>query len=356
MEPFISVKDLHKTFYNHDESVEVLKGVNLEVTKGDIYGIVGFSGAGKSTLIRCLNRMESPDSGTVRVGDNDITSLDKKSLNLYRQKIGMIFQHFNLFDSRTVFNNVAFPLEIAGCGRRRNMNLNNSSLLGVLKSAFSAETWAIITPAIWQTLYMTAMTTLLTFVFGIILGIVLVVTDKNGIHPMPVFNNILGGIVNMLRSLPSMILIILTLPLSRIIIGISYGPQACIIALVASCVPMFGRLVESSILEVPKGKFEAAYSMGTPNFKIVTKVLLPEALPSLVRNFTIAVIAIISTTALAGSFGAGGLGDVAVRFGYERFKTDILIAAVIVLVVLVEFIQFAGDRYSKHITKKRFLV
>lgn len=236
------------------------------------------------------------------------------------------------------------------------MNFNNSGFFEVLKSAFSADTWAIVAPAILDTLYMTIVTTFLTLIFGVLLGIILVATDQNGVHPMPVFNSILGGIVNVLRSLPSMILIILTLPLSRLIIGISYGPQACIIALVASCVPMFGRLVESSILEVSKGKLEAAKAMGTTNSQIVFKVLLPEALPSLVRNFTVSVIAVISTTALAGTFGAGGLGDVAVRFGYTRFKTDILIAAVAVLVVLVELVQLAGDFTSRHLAKKRFLV
>lgn len=231
-----------------------------------------------------------------------------------------------------------------------------NGFLETLQSAFSSDTWSIITPAIWDTLYMTFMTTILTFIFGVILGIVLVTTDKDGVHPMPVFNKVLGGVVNILRSLPSMVLIILTLPLSRIIIGRSYGPQACIIALVASCVPMFGRLVESSVLEVSKGKLEAAKSMGTKNLHIITKVLLPEALPSLIRNFTIAVIAVISMTALAGSFGAGGLGDVAVRFGYERFKTDILIAAVFVLIIIVEIIQLFGEQLAKYITKKRFLL
>ena len=114
MQSFISIKNLHKTFQNGSGQIEVLKGIDLEIAKGDIFGIVGFSGAGKSTLIRCLNRMEEPDGGTVRIGEHEICAMDKKSLNLYRQKIGMIFQHFNLFDSRTVFHNVAFPLEIAG--------------------------------------------------------------------------------------------------------------------------------------------------------------------------------------------------------------------------------------------------
>lgn len=112
---FISIKGLTKTFHTKDGDIEVLKGIDLNIQKGDIFGIVGFSGAGKSTLIRCLNRMETPDSGTVKIGENEITSLGRKELNRYRQKIGMIFQHFNLFDSRTVFRNVAYPLEVAGC-------------------------------------------------------------------------------------------------------------------------------------------------------------------------------------------------------------------------------------------------
>lgn len=114
---FISIKGLTKTFHTKDGDIEVLKGIDLDVQKGDIFGIVGFSGAGKSTLIRCLNRMETPDSGTVRIGEHEITSLGRQELNRYRQKIGMIFQHFNLFDSRTVFRNVAYPLEVAGCPR-----------------------------------------------------------------------------------------------------------------------------------------------------------------------------------------------------------------------------------------------
>ncbi len=236
------------------------------------------------------------------------------------------------------------------------MNLNNSSMFEVFKSAFSRDVWEIIAPAIKDTIYMTLLTTVFTLLLGVLLGIILVVTDKQGIYPLPVLNRILGSIVNVLRSLPSMILIILTLPLSRLFIGRAYGPEACILALVASCVPMFGRLVESSILEVAKGKIEAAKAMGTPNYFIITKVLIPEALPSLIRAFTVAIIAIIATTALAGSFGAGGLGDVAVRFGYSRFKTDILIAAVLVLIILVQLIQLMGDAFSKHIIKKRFLM
>ncbi|MDR2528201.1 MAG: ABC transporter permease [Synergistaceae bacterium] len=234
--------------------------------------------------------------------------------------------------------------------------MNKMTFVETLRSAFSDKTWAIVTPAIYETLYMVFFTTLLTAFFGMFLGISLVVTDRDGIYPSPRFNALLGSVINGFRSLPSMIVIILTLPLSRMIIGISYGPKACIIALAVTCVPMFGRLVESSILEVSKGKIEAARSMGAKNLDIVLKVLLPEALPSLIRSFTISVIAIISTTALAGTLGAGGLGDVAVRFGYSRFKTDVLLAAALVMIVLVQAVQFAGNGLSKFVLKKRHLI
>jgi D-methionine transport system permease protein len=225
-----------------------------------------------------------------------------------------------------------------------------------IMSAFGEKTWAIVLPAIYDTLYMVFHTTILTAFFGLLLGILLVVTSPDGIYPCRRFSMVLGGIVNGLRSLPSIIIIILTLPLSRLIIGISYGPQACIIALAVTCVPMFGRLVESSILEIPKGKIEAARSMGAKNRHIIMKVMIPEALPSLIRNFTIAVIAVISTTALAGMLGAGGLGDVAVRFGYNRFKTDILIASVLVMIVMVQIVQLAGNFLSRSVLKRRHLI
>jgi D-methionine transport system permease protein len=231
-----------------------------------------------------------------------------------------------------------------------------SAFILSLKGAFGAAVWSVVGPSIFQTLYMTALTTLLTGVFGLALGIALVLTDRDGLLPLPLFNTLLGGVINALRSMPSVIIIILTLPLSRLIIGISYGPSACIFALAFTCVPMFARLVENSILEVPKGKFEAAKAMGSRTTAIVCKVMLPEALPALVRSFTVAVIAVISTTALAGSFGAGGLGDVAVRYGYQRFRVDMLIASVAALVVLVTAVQIIGNNIAKRILKRRHLI
>jgi D-methionine transport system permease protein len=234
--------------------------------------------------------------------------------------------------------------------------MEKMTLAEAISSAFGEKTWAIILPAVWGTLYMVLFTTLLTAFFGILLGILLVVINRDGIYPCRRLSAVIGAIVNGLRSLPSIIVIILTLPLSRMIIGVSYGPKACIIALSVTCIPMFGRLVESSIMEVQQGKIEAARSVGAKNSQIVLKVMLPEALPSLIRSFTVTVIVVISTTAIAGMLGAGGLGDVAVRFGYNRFKTDILIAAVLVMIVMVQAIQVIGDGISKSVLKKRHLL
>lgn len=236
------------------------------------------------------------------------------------------------------------------------MKLDNGNLIEIIKSAFSAEVWTIVGPALIDTVYMVSITVLITLIFGLILGITLVVTGKDGLHPLPVFNKILGMIINVFRSLPSLILIVLVLPLARLIVGKGYGPNACIIGLAAVCVPMFSRLVESSLLEISKGKIEAAKSMGTSNVKIITKVLIPETLPSLIRSFTIVIIAIISTTALAGSFGAGGVGDICIRYGYNRFKTDILLATVTVLIIFVQLIQFTGENISKVLLKKWHLI
>jgi len=151
-------------------------------------------------------------------------------------------------------------------------------------------------------------------------------------------------------------MIIVMLPVARLLVGQAYGVNACILALAASCIPMFARLVESSLLEIPKGKIEAAKAMGSGSLRILFMVMIPEALPSLIRGFTVAVIAIISMTALAGNFGAGGIGDIAVRFGFQRFQHDILFATVFVLIIMVQFVQFTGDLLSKLLLKKWHLI
>ena len=153
-----------------------------------------------------------------------------------------------------------------------------------------------------------------------------------------------------------MIMIILMIPVARLIFGKSYGTNACIVAIAASCIPMYARIVESSLLEIEKGKVEAARALGSADYQIVLHVLLPETVPSLIRGFTVAVIGVISMTALAGMFGAGGIGDIAVRDGYQRFQHDVLFATVYVLIFLVQVVQTAGDLVSRHILRKRSLI
>lgn len=236
------------------------------------------------------------------------------------------------------------------------MSLRSHSLWEVLKSTFSREVWKEVCPATFDTLYMVFFAVLLTLLFGLFLGVVLTVTDKNGLYPSPMLNKILGGIINCMRSLPEVIMIIVMLPVARLILGKSYGSDACIIALSASCIPMFARLTQSALMELPKGKIEAARAMGAGNRKIIFSVLLPEAFPALVRSLTVAFIGIISMTALAGSFGAGGVGDIAVRYGFNRFQHDMLFATILVLIIMVQSVQLIGDFASKLILKKRHLI
>ena len=230
------------------------------------------------------------------------------------------------------------------------MSLRTHSLWEVLVSAFGPDVWKIVFPAIGDTLYMIFFAAVFTFIIGISIGLFLSVTADDGLFPVPILYRFLSTIINGLRSLPEMIMIILMLPIARIIIGKSYGPNACIIALVASCVPMYARLVQSSLAELAKGKIEAAEAMGSNVWKIIFTVMLPESMPALIRSFTVAM------TALAGSFGAGGLGDIAVRYGFNRFQHDVLIATVLSLVVIVQIVQLIGDILSRLILKKRHML
>ncbi len=236
------------------------------------------------------------------------------------------------------------------------MSLRSNTLWEVLISTFSKKVWSEVGPATWDTIYMVVIAAAIMLVVGILFGVILFVTQTDGLHPMPIFNKVLGTIINCLRSLPQMIMIIVTLPLARLILGKGYGANACIIALAVSCIPMFARMVESALIEVSKGKIEAAQAMGSSTAQIVFMVLLPESSASIVRAFTTALIAVVSMTALAGSFGAGGIGDIAVRYGYQRYQHDMLFAAILVMIVMVQLIQFLGDFASKRLLKKWHLV
>ncbi len=216
-----------------------------------------------------------------------------------------------------------------------------------LTGLFTPEVMGMIGQGIVETLYMTLASTALSYVFGLPLGILLVVTDRDGIFPMRILNGVLGVIVNILRSVPFLILLVAVIPLTRAIVGTSIGSTATIVPLVIAAAPFIARLVESSIKEVDKGVIEAAQSMGASPFQIIWKVMLPEARPSLVVGSAIAITTILSYSAMAGFVGGGGLGDLAIKYGYYRYQNDVMLITVLVLVVLVQIFQEVGMRLAK---------
>lgn len=205
----------------------------------------------------------------------------------------------------------------------------------------------LITDGTMQTLYMTFASVFFSYLFGLPLGVILVATGKDGITPMPVFNNILGTIVNVVRSLPFLILMIALIPFSRFVVGTSIGSNAAIVSLVIAAVPFIGRMVESSLLEIDHGVIEAAQSMGASPMQIIFKVMIPEAVPSLITGGAIASTTILGYSAMAGAVGAGGLGALAIRFGYHRSEPMIMYITLIILVFMVQFMQFLGDYMAK---------
>ena len=189
-------------------------------------------------------------------------------------------------------------------------------------------------------------------VLGIPLGIVLFVTDKKSFLPMPILNAVLGAVVNALRSVPFIILLVAIIPFTRLIVGSSIGTAAAIVPLTISVAPFIARIVETSLREVDKGLVEAAQAMGATNLQIVTKVLLPEAMPGILAGLTIAVISLSGYSAMAGVVGGGGLGDLGIRYGYQRFMPEVMWPVVIVLIILVQGLQSFGDRLVRKISHR----
>lgn len=204
-----------------------------------------------------------------------------------------------------------------------------------------------------DTLYMTFLSAAIGLAIGLPLGAVLTITSKGHALESPRLNRALGAVVNMGRSFPSLILIILLLPLSRLIVGTTLGPTAALVPLSVEMAPFIGRITENAFKEVEKGKIEAALAMGTGPWAMVCKILVPEALPSLVRGVTLILISTLGLTAIAGCIGAGGLGSLAIRYGYQRFRTDIMFATVSLLILLVTAIQLTGNRVARRIGRRR---
>lgn len=217
----------------------------------------------------------------------------------------------------------------------------------------SPEMLNLLMKSFWETCYMVFASTALSTLIGLPLGIILCVTRKDHILPSPTLNAVLGAVVNATRSTPFIILMVAIIPLTRMIVGSSIGTTAAIVPLTISAAPFIARIIESSLLEINPGIIEAAQAMGASPMQIITKVLIPESLHSIVLGVTLAIISLIGYSAMAGTLGGGGLGDLAIRYGYQRFQMDVMIATVIVLIIMVQVMQTLGDHLSKKLNKNK---
>jgi len=210
----------------------------------------------------------------------------------------------------------------------------------------------LLLDALWETLFMVAVSGGIAGLIGVPLGIVLVVTGRGHILEHPLFNKTLGGIVNATRSTPFIILLVAIIPLTRLIVGTSIGTAAAIVPLTLAAIPFVARQAETSLREVDPGLIEAAQAMGASPLQIVTKVLLAEAWPSLIGGLTITIVSLIGYSAMAGAVGGGGLGDLGIRYGYQRFQPEVMAAVVAVLIVLVQGVQSLGDLLARKLNKR----
>ena len=208
----------------------------------------------------------------------------------------------------------------------------------------SAQLIELIGKGLWETVLMTGVSGALSFAFGLPLGLVLVTTDRGGIYENLALNRILGAVVNGLRSLPFVILLVAVIPLTRLLVGSAIGMAAAIVPLTIAATPYFARIAEVSLREVDAALIDAARAMGASRLQIIREVLIPESLPGLGSGFTVTIVTLIGASAMAGAVGSGGLGDIAIRYGYQRFETATMLAVVAVLIALVCGIQWIGDR------------
>lgn len=198
--------------------------------------------------------------------------------------------------------------------------------------------------SLWETVLMTAASGVISLVAGLPLGLALVLTNRGGIAENPWINRTLGAVINGFRSVPFIILLVALIPLTRLIVGTAIGTWAAIVPLAIAATPYYARIAEVSLREVDRGLIDAVRAMGGNRWTIIREVLVPEALPGIVAGFTVTLVTLIGASAMAGAIGAGGLGDLAIRYGYQRFETNVMIAVVVVLIVLVCGIQWLGDR------------
>ncbi len=225
-----------------------------------------------------------------------------------------------------------------------------------MTNTLNSAMWSLILQSALQTLEMVFFSTIFSILLGLPLGILLCVTRKEeqgGLMPRPVLNNILDKTVNVLRSFPFIILMIILFPISRLLVGTTIGTKATIVPLSIAAAPFAARVIETALKEVDTGVIQAARSMGSTNRQIIFKVMIPEALPSLVSGVTLTIINLVGYSAMAGAIGGGGLGDLAIRYGYQRTRTDVMIVAIVIILAFVELVQFVGNKISASILAKR---
>lgn len=217
---------------------------------------------------------------------------------------------------------------------------------------FFSQYGPLLAEGVWESVYMTLATTALAYVLGLPMGVLLTVTKRGGIAAAPRFHAVFGWVVNILRSLPFLILMFFVIPFTRLVAGTSIGPTAALVPLTISASPFIARMVEQSLEEIDAGVVEAAECMGATKWQIVTRVLLIESVPSLLRGLSISVITILGYTAITGAFGAGGLGNLAYRFGYQRYQKDVMYVCILLLILLVCAIQIIFDLAARKADKR----
>jgi D-methionine transport system permease protein len=215
------------------------------------------------------------------------------------------------------------------------------------------DLWPLLLDGTLDTLYMVSLAALFTVIIGLPLGVLLFLTRRDGVLPAPRVNQVIGSVVNIGRSLPFIVLLIALIPFTRMIIGTTLGSTAAVVPITIGAFPFFARVVENALDEVDKGRIEAILSMGGNVWHIIGKVLLPEALPAILAGITLTVVMLIGFSSMAGVIGGGGLGDLAIRYGYQRFNDQVMVGTVVILVVMVQLVQSVGDRLVRRLAHQR---
>jgi len=222
-----------------------------------------------------------------------------------------------------------------------------------MRSLSWEDLWPLLLDGTLDTLYMVALAALFTLLIGLPLGVLLFITRRGSVLPAPRLNQLLGSIINVGRSLPFIVLLIALIPFTRVIVGTTLGSTAAVVPITIGAFPFFARIVESALDEVDKGRIEAILSMGGNAWHVISKVLLPEALPALLAGITLTLVMLIGFSSMAGVIGGGGLGDLAIRYGYQRFNDQVMIGTVVILVAMVQLVQSTGDRLVRRLAHRR---